>query len=104
MFFGVDFHSARLFFSYYSLFWPPEMIVNIVGDVYRSIFIFTVFWFLIFGHFLPFLDTSGIFGASVEISGILGVLVSYEVTRWIKLIVVRVHDGFGGFWRGFGGV
>ena len=39
------------------------------------------FGFFIFGHFLPFLDTSGIFGASVEISGILGGLVSYEVTR-----------------------
>ena len=70
------------------------MIENIVGDVYRSIFIFTVFWFLIFGHFLPFLDTSGIFGASVEISRILGGLVSYEVTRWIILVVARVHDGF----------
>ena len=60
------------------------------------------FGFLIFGHFLPFLDTSGIFGASVEISGILGVLVSYEVTRWIILVVARVHDGFeggsGGSW------
>ena len=58
--------------------------------------------FLIFGHFLPFLDFSGIFGASVEISGILGVLVSYEVTRWIILVVARVHDGFeggsGGSW------
>ena len=60
-----------------------------------------------FGHFLPFLDTSGIFGASLEISGILGVLVSYEVTKWIILVVARVHDGFGGvrgFRRGFGGV
>ena len=56
--------------------------------------------FLIFGHFLPFLDFSGIFGASVEISGILGVLVSYEVTRWIILVVARVHDGFEGGWGG----
>ena len=47
VFFGVDFHPARLFFSYYSLFWPPEIIVNIIGDVYRSIFIFTVFWTLL---------------------------------------------------------
>ena len=65
------------------------------------------FGFFIFGHFLLFLDTSGIFGASVEILGILGVPVSYEVTRWIILVVPRVHDGFGGvrgFRRGFGGV
>ena len=62
------------------------------------------FGFLIFGHFLPFLDTSGIFGASVEISGILGVLVSYEVTRWIILVVARVHDGFEGGWGGSWGV
>ena len=61
------------------------------------------FGFFIFGHFLPFLDFSGIFGASVEISGILGVLVSYEVTRWIILVVARVHDGFGGL-GGSGGV
>ena len=98
----VDFHSARLFFSYYSLFWPPEKIVNIIVGVYRPISIFTVFWFFYFWAFLPFLDTSGIFGASVEISGILGVLVSYEVTRWIILVVARVHDGFeggsGGSW------
>ena len=60
--------------------------------------------FLIFGHFLPFLDTSGIFGPSVEISGILGVLVSYEVTRWIILVVARVHDGFEGGWGGSWGV
>ena len=61
----------------------------------------------IFGHFWPFFDTFGIFGTLVEIWGILWVLVSYEVTRWIILVVARVHDGFGGvggFKRGFGGV
>jgi hypothetical protein len=82
------------------------MIVNIIGDVYRSIFIFTLFCVVLFlGIFLPFLDTSGIFGASVEISGILEVLVSYEVTRWIILVVARVHDGFGGVggFKGFFG-
>ena len=62
----------------------------------------------IFGHFWPFFDTFGIFGTLVEIWGILWVLVSYEVTRWIILVIARVHDGFGGgvggFKRGFGGV
>ena len=57
----------------------------------------------IFGHFWPFFDTFGIFGTLVEIWGILWVLVSYEVTRWIILVVARVHDGFGGFKRGFWG-
>ena len=74
MFFWVDFHSARLFFSYYSLFWPPEMIVNIIGDVYRSILILQFLEFFIFGRFWPFLDNFGIFGASVEIWGVLGVM------------------------------
>ena len=66
--------------------------------------------FFIFGHFWPFLDNFGIFGASVEIWGVLGVLVSYEVTIWIRLVVARVHNGFeggwgvqGGFWGGLGG-
>ena len=56
----------------------------------------------IFGHFWPFFDTFGIFGTLVEIWGILWVLVSYEVTRWIILVLVRVYDGFGGFKKGFG--
>ena len=60
--------------------------------------------FFIFGHFWPFLDNFGIFGASVEIWGVLGVLVSYEVTIWIRLVVARVHDGFEGGWGGSWGV
>ena len=52
--------------------------------------------FFIFGHFWEFLDNFGIFGASVEIWGVLGVLVSYEVTIWIRLVVARVHIGLGG--------
>ena len=52
--------------------------------------------FFIFGHFWPFLDNFGIFGASVEIWGVLGALVSYEVTIWIRLVVARVHIGLGG--------
>ena len=77
MFFWVDFHSARLFFSYYSLFWPPEMIVNIIGDVYRSILIFTVFgifhfWAFLaivgqFWHFLGFNGDLGGFGSASEL-------------------------------------
>ena len=58
VFFLVDFHSARLFFSHYSLFWPPEMIVNIIGDVYRSILIFTVLGIF---HFWAFLAIFGQF-------------------------------------------
>ena len=49
------------------------------------------------------MDNFGIFGASVEIWGVLGVLVSYEVTIWIRLVVARVHNGFEGGW-GFKGV
>ena len=54
--------------------------------------------FFIFGHFWPFLDNFSIFGASVEIWGVLGALVSYEVTIWIRLVVARVHNGFEGGW------
>ena len=46
----------------------------------------------------------------MEIWGVLGALVSYEVTIWIRLVVARVLDGFeggwgvqGGFWGGLGG-
>ena len=69
--FLVDFHSARLYFSYYSQFLQPEIIVNIIGGNYRSIFIFTVFWiyhfwsFLaIFGRFCHFWGFSGDLGGS----------------------------------------
>ena len=37
--------------------------------------------FFIFEHFWPFLDNFGILGASVEIWGVLGALVSYEVVH-----------------------
>ena len=69
MFLWVDFHSAQLFFSYYSLFWPPEMIVNIIGDVYRSILIFTVFGIF---HFWAFLAIFGQFWHFWGFSGDLG--------------------------------
>ena len=42
----------------------------------------------------------------MEIWGVLGVLVSYEVTIWIRLVVARVHIGLGGsrvFWGGLEG-
>ena len=96
--FLVDFHSARLYFSYYSQFLQPEIIVNIIGGNYRSIFIFTVFGFIIFGRFWPFLGVFGIFGASVEIWGVLEVLVSYMITRVIKMVVGWVIERVWGFW------
>ena len=43
--------------------------------------------FSIFGDFLRFL---AIFEVSVEIWGVLGVLVSYKIIRGIKLVVGRV--------------
>ena len=87
------------------------MIVNIIGDVYRSILIFTAF--VIF-HFWAFLAIFGQFwhfwGFSGDLGG-LGALVSYEVTIWIRLVVARVHIGLGGsrvffgeVWRGPEGV
>ena len=50
----------------------------------------------------------GIFWDSVEILGVLRVLVSYEVTRGVILVVERVTDGFWGgsrgSWGGLGGL
>ena len=69
------------------------MVVNIIKDEYMSIFIFTVFAFLvIFGHFWSFLDVLGILGVSVEIWGILGVLVSYKITRGVRLILASITE------------
>ena len=83
---------------------PPEMVVNIIGDEYMSIsiFLFFLFWaFLgIFGRFGFFL---GILGVSVEIWGILGVLVSYKITRGVRLIVAVSLKGFRGVLGFFGG-
>ena len=66
-----------------------------MADEHGSIFSFCTFcifafltFFGCFGHFLGFSGDLGI----------LRVLVSYEVTRGITLVVGRVHDGFGGVW------
>ena len=74
-------------FSAHSL--PSEIIINIIGDKYGSIFIFTVFGVLLFWSFL------GIFGYFWGFSGglgVLGVLVSYKITRGTILVVGRVND------------
>ena len=66
-----------------------------MGDEHGSIFSF--FSFCIFA-FLTFLAVFGHFFSFSGDLGILRVLVSYEVTRGITLVVGRVHDGFGGVW------
>ena len=68
------------------------MIINIIWDEYGSILTFTFFGFL---HFLPILGIFGhfcIFGVSVGVGGVLGVLLSYKITRGIKLVVGKVND------------
>ena len=55
--------------------------------------------FLIFGRFF----WGGILGVSVEIWGILGVLVSYKITRGVRLIVAVSLKGFRGVLGVFGG-
>ena len=50
---------------------------------------------VVFGHFL---GVFGIFGASVEIWGVLEVLVSYMITRVIKMVVGWVIERVWGFW------
>ena len=55
--------------------------------------------FLIFGRFFG----GGILGVSVEIWGILGVLVSYKIPRGIRMVVGRALKGFGEVWGDLGG-
>ena len=74
------------------------MIINIIGDEYGSILTCTFFEFL---HFLPFLGIFCILGVSVGVGGVLGVLLSYKITRGIKLVLRRVYDWV---WEGLGGV
>ena len=56
--------------------------------------------FCIFGLFWPFRAIFGIFGVSVGVWGVWGVLVSYKITRGIKLVAGRVnywvYGGLGG--------
>ena len=60
-----------------------------------SILIFLFFFvFGIFGHFWAFWFFLGILGVSVEIWGILGVIVSYKIPRGILMVV--------GHWKGLG--
>ena len=79
----------------FACFWPVFAIknfINIIGDKYGSILTCTFFGFLhfllflaIFGHFLHF-------GVSVGVEGVLGVLLSYKITRGINLVLRRVYD------------
>ena len=71
-------------------------------------FSFLQFWgILIFSHFWAFFGILGILGVSVEIFGILGVLVSYKIPRGMRMVVggvtERVRGGLGGL-GGSGGV
>ena len=43
-------------------------------------------------------------GVSVEIWGILGVLVSYKIPRGIRMVVGRALKGFGEVWVDLGGL
>ena len=55
---------------------------------------FSCVHFFGFVHFLPFLAIWGIFcifEISVGVGGFLGVLVSFNITRGIKLVVGRVN-------------
>ena len=48
--------------------------------------------FCTFCCFWPFLGIFCIFGVSVGVGGVLGVLLSYKITRGIKLVLWRVYD------------
>ena len=77
-------------------FLPSEMIINIMGNEYGSIPICAFFGFL---PFLPFLAIFGHFWHFWGFSGgwwFWGVLVSYKITRGIKLVIKRVNDWVSG--------
>ena len=48
--------------------------------------------FVLFLHFWQFLAIFGIFGVSVGVGRVWGVLVSYKITTGIKLVVKKVND------------
>ena len=77
-------------FSAHSL--PSEIIINIIGDKYGSIFIFTVFGVLLFWSFLGIFGYFWYFWGFSGGLGFLGVLVSYKITRGTILVVGRVND------------
>ena len=81
---------------------PSKIIVNITGDENGSIWIFLVFGFL--AIFLAILAIFGVFGGFVGDWGVLGVLVTYMITRGIKLVVGRFTEGVKGGLREFWGV
>ena len=80
------------------------MIINIIGDEYGSILICTCFGFCTFCRFWPFLGIFCIFGVSGGFGGVLGVLLGYNITRRIKLVVRGSMIGFRKVWRCFEGV
>ena len=96
--FVTYFHSAPPNLAVFTCFWPVFAIRNdhqhhiCIGHEYGSIVICAFFGVL---HFLPFLTIFRHFwhfGVSVGVGRVLGVLLSYKVTRGIELVVGRVND------------
>ena len=59
--------------------------------------------FCVLGHFWALLATFGDFGGFVGKWGVLGVLVTYMMTRGIELVVGRFTEGVKGGLRDFKG-
>ena len=114
MFFGLIFTQPdfSFFFSYYCLFWPPEMIVNIIGDVYRSIFIFTVFgvdfhsvrlFFLYYSLFWPpemIVNIIGDVYRSILFFTVFGIFHFWAFLAWVLTVLPNrqlfcQHEGAG---------
>ena len=74
----------------FSPFLPSKMIVNITGDQFG----FLRFWgFRVLGHFWLFLAIFADFEGFVGDWGVLGVQVTYIITRGIKLVVGTFTEG-----------
>ena len=66
------------------------MIINIMVQYPFEQFLFFAL-FAVFGHFWAFL---AFLGFQWGLGGILEMLVSYKITRGIKLVVGRINDWF----------
>ena len=81
-------------FSAHSL--PSEIIINIIGDKYGSIFYFTVFGVLLFWSFLGIFGHFGVFllffGFQWGVGGFGSASELYKITRGTILVVGRFND------------
>ena len=89
-------HSALPNISVFACFRPVFAIKNDHQHhrewIWANSYLYIICFFCTFCRFWPFLCIFCIFGVSVGVGGVLGVLLSYKITRGVKLVVGRVNN------------